>query len=186
MIIHSLLGVQWKISSLTIARLVLWEKKNRKNDTLRLVTAIQVNWHTSSRYLDTCKLSCPCWRCANVSITGMTVTNLIVSVLGGIFAGLFLPRTVKPKWKNLHQLSQRLTPLGIMRDQLKASFQSIVTIVLWCSRCSLNWDLIESPVSRTAKRLTFAYFGHVRTDKSFRNVIKSNQNQIVFTIFRLI
>ena len=44
----------------------------------------------------------------------------------------------------------------------------------------LNYDFMSDP---EAKEIMCMY---VHTEKSFRNLIKSKRNQIVFTIFRLI
>ena len=74
-----------------------------------------------------------------------------VFISGVLHSSFWRPRLEK----NLHRLSERLTPLGIIRSQLRAPLKLFNTIVLWCS-WSIRGPSIrpqfwqETPVSHKA------------------------------------
>ena len=80
---------------------------------------------------------------------------------------------------------ERLVSLGIMGDQLRTTLGFQEGPNLGSLDAEIDASLSDSYVRLIV--VVFPVWSHAaRTEKSFRNLIKSNRNQIAFTIFRLI
>ena len=95
----------------------------------------------------------------------------------------FLEKLKKKKWKNYNTSgvhpSERLTSLGIITVQLRAPWNTSNTTAGW------NEGLKRGP--ELERRSLYSWITcTVHTEKYFRNFIKLNRNQIIFTYHFLI